>query len=129
MEPEPQFNHISKHLHNANGLPIGKVGENPILDTRKYKVEYSEEEKSDLYANLISENMFTHIDKEGNHHVLMDKITDHRFYEAAVKSQDAFGTTYSGTKYRMQTPQGVILCIKWRDGNKTWVALKDTKEA
>ena len=58
----------------------------------------------------------------------MDKITDHRFDEAAVNSQDAFVTTSSGTKRRSQTTQGFSLCIKWHNGNTTWVALKDLKE-
>ena len=60
--------------------------------------------------------------------MLMDKITDHRIDKAAVNSQDVFVTTSSGTKRRMQTTQGVSLCIKWRNSNTAWVALKDTKE-
>ena len=73
--------------------------------------------------------MSAQIDEEGNHHVLMDKITDHRFDEAAVKSQDAFVTAYSGTKRRIQTTKGVSLFIKWCNGKTTWVALKEIKEA
>ena len=46
-----------------------------------------------------------------------------------MKSQDAFVTTSSGAKRRRQITQDVSLCIKWRDGNTTWVALKDLKEA
>ena len=59
----------------------------------------------------------------------MDEITYHWFDEAAVKSQYAFVTTSSGTKCRRQKKQGVSLCIKCRDGDTTWVALKDIKEA
>ena len=59
----------------------------------------------------------------------MDKINNHWFDEATVKSQDDFVTTSSGTKFRRQTTQGVSLCIKWRNGNTTWLALKDIKEA
>ena len=94
-----------------------------------YEVEYADGKKSALYANLIAENMFVQVDEEGNHHVLTDKITDNRFDEAAVKSQDAFVTTSYGIKCRRQTTQGVILCLKWRDGNATWLVLKYIKEA
>ena len=93
-----------------------------------YEVEYADGKKSALSDNLISENMFAKVYEEGNHHVLMDNITGHRFDEAAVKSQDAFVTTSYGTKDRIQTTQGVSLCIKWRYGNTTWVALKDIKD-
>ena len=71
--------------------------------------------------------MFAQIDEEGNRHVLMDEITDYWFGEATVKSQDTFVTTSSGTKRRRQTTQGVSWCIKWRDGNTTWVDLKYIK--
>ena len=91
------------------------------------KVEYADDKKSAFSANLIAENMSAHIDKEGNHHVLMDKISDHRFNEVAVKSQDTFVTTSSCTKQRRQTTQEFSMCIKWRDGNTTWLVLKDLK--
>ena len=90
-----------------------------------YEVEYADVEKYNLYKKLIAENMFVHIYEEGNCHVLMDEITYHRFDEAAVKIQDAFVTTSSATKLKRKTTQGVSLCIKWCDGNTTWVALKD----
>ena len=61
--------------------------------------------------------------------MLVEKINNHRFGEATVKSQDDFMTTSSGTKCRRQTTQGVSLCIKFHNGNTTWVALKDIKEA
>ena len=99
-EPEPQFDWVTKRLCNANGLLIGKASDNPILDTRMSKVEYADGDKSTLSANLVAENMFTQIDEEENCPMLMDRITDHRFDEAAVKIQDAFVTTFSDTKCR-----------------------------
>ena len=71
-EPEPQFSCVAKRLRDANGLPIGKASDNPILDTSMYEVEYADGEKSALYASLIAENMFAQIDEEGNRHVLME---------------------------------------------------------
>ena len=124
---EPQFACVTKLLCDANSLPIGNASSDPILDMCMYEVEYADGEKSALSANLIAKNMFAQINEEGNFHVLMDKITDHRFDEAEVKIQDALVTTNSGTKRRRQTTQGVCICIKWRDGNTIWVALKDIK--
>ena len=109
-------------------FPIRKASDNPILNTRMFEVEYVDGNNSALSANLVPENMFVQIDKERNHHVLMDEITDHQFDEEALNSQDAFVTTSSGTKCRRQTTQGVSLCINWRDVNTTWVTLKDLKE-
>ena len=81
-----------------------------------------------MSANLIAENMSMQIDKKGNRYVLMDKITDHCFFEAAVKIQDAFVTISSSTKRRSLTTQGVSLYIKWYNVNTIWVPLKDVKE-
>ena len=128
-EPYPQFACITKNLCDANGPPFENSSDKPILDTHIYEVEYADSEKSALSANLIAKNISAQIDKEGNLHVLMDKITDHMFDEAAVKSHDAFMTTYSVTKRRSHTMEGVSMCIKWHDRNTTWVALKNIKEA
>ena len=68
--------------------------------------------------------MFAHIDEEENRHVLMDEVTDDCFDEAIVKIQDAFVTTYSGTKCRSQTIQGVRVCIKSHDVNTTCMYVK-----
>ena len=88
-EPDPQLAHVTKRLRDANGLPIRKADNNHILDMRIYEVEYENGKKSALSNNLIAENTFAQIDKEGNRHVLMDAITDHKFDEAAFTSQDA----------------------------------------
>ena len=83
-EPESQFSRVTKRIRNDNGLPTQKSRENPILDTRMYKVEYADGDNSDFFYNLIAENMFVKIDEGGDRHVLMDTIIDHRFDEAAV---------------------------------------------
>ena len=118
-ETETRFALLNKPLRDVNGLPIGKARDNPILDTRMYEVGYADGENFSLSANLIAEKTIAQIYEEGNRHVLMDKITDHRFDEAAVKSGDIFVTTSYRTKPRRNTIQGVSLCIKWRDGNTT----------
>ena len=94
-----------------------------------YEVECADGENYALSTNLIAENMFVKINKEGNRHVLMDEITDHRFDESAVKNQDAFVTTSSGNKRRRQTKKGVSLCVKWYDVNTAWADLKYLKES
>ena len=59
----------------------------------------------------------------------MYKVNNHHFDEAAVKNQDDFITTSSGTKHRRQTTKGVSIFVKWRDVNTTLVDLKDLEMA
>ena len=62
---EPWYARVTKRLRDANGIPIGTAHDNPILDTRMYKVEFMDGEKSSLSANYIAENLFMQIDDDG----------------------------------------------------------------
>ena len=126
---EPRLARVTKRLKDANGLPIGLANENPILDTRMYEIEYLDGERTSLAANNIAENLFAQIDDEGNRQVLMDEIIGHRSNEHAVKQQDAFITTNTGTKRRKETTKGWELLVRWKDGGTDWIALKDIKES
>ena len=37
-----EFSWVKRRLRDKDGLPIVKAGDNPILDTRMYEVEYSD---------------------------------------------------------------------------------------
>ena len=60
-----QFGRITKRLRDADGRPIGKAHENPLLDTREYEVEFFDRHSEALSSNLIAQNFFSLIDKEG----------------------------------------------------------------
>ena len=126
---EPRLARVTKRLKDANGLPIGLANENPILDTRMYEVEYLDGEQASLTANNIAENLFAQIDDEGNRQVLMDEIIGHRSNEHAVKQQDAFIMTKTGTRRHRETTKGWELLVRWKDGGTDWIALKDIKES
>ena len=78
-------------------------------------------------ANSISENMFAQIDEEGNCHVLFDEKVEHRCDGNQVKIQDVFSTNTRGVKRRRPTAKGWKILVKWKDGSKTWITLKDMK--
>ena len=59
----------------------------------------------------------------------MDEIIGHRSNEHAVKQQDAFITTKTGTRRRRETTKGWELLVRWKDGGTDWIALKDIKES
>ena len=126
---KPRLARVTKRLKDASGLPIGLANENPILDTRMYEVEYLDGERASLAANNIAENLFAQVDNEGNRQVLMDEIIGHRTNEHAVKQQDVFITTNTGTKRRKETTKGWELLVRWKDGGTDWIALKDIKES
>ena len=71
------FTRVTKRLKDANGLPIGTLHENPILDTRFYEVEYADGHKASIAANSIAMNLFSQVDAEGNRNALFNEISDH----------------------------------------------------
>ena len=125
----PEYAKVTKRLRDANGKPIGRAHDNPILDTRLYEVEYLDGHKASLTANTIAENLFSQVDDEGNRHVLFDAILDHRVDGSELKDEDAFIISSNGCKRRRHTTKGWEILIQWKDGSSTWEPLKDVKEA
>ena len=102
---QQEFAKVTKRLKYANGLPIGTENQNPILDTRMYKVEYQDGHKASMPANSITQSLFAQVDEEGHRHVLFDEIVNHRTYGKELNQQYAFVTTKSGTQRRRDTTQ------------------------
>ncbi len=123
------YGKVTKRLRDSEGRPIGTASDNPLMDTREYMVEFTDGHSEALSANLIAQNLFSQIDDEGNRHVLLEDIIDHRKTDAAVSNEDAFVTMNNGVRRRRQTTQGWQLLCQWRDGSTNWVALKDAKHS
>ena len=121
----PTFAKVTKRVRDANGNPIGKAHDNPILDTRIYEVEYLDGRKESLAANAIAANMFAQIDEHGNRTMLFDSIVDHRVDGTEIKIADAFIISKSGGKRRKKTTRGWEILVQWKDGSTTWETMKD----
>ena len=119
--PNPQYTTVTKRLRDANGIPIGMVNENLILDSRMYEVEYQHGTRASLAASYVAEKLFTQEDQEGNRHVLLDEIIDYRVNSRKVRIQDAFITTHTGTRRRHETTNGWELLAQWKDGSTNWI--------
>jgi hypothetical protein len=111
-----------------DGSLRGKANANPILDTRTYDVEFPDGQRAEVAANVIAQNMYSQCDIEGNQHLLLAGITDHRKTEAAVSRADMWITRGSNKQMR-KTPKGWQLCVEWRDGSTSWERLADLKES
>ena len=127
--PNPQYAKVTKRLRDADGIPIGTVNENPIVDSRMYEVEDQDGTKASLAANYIAENLFAQVDQEGNRHILRDDLIYYRVNGRKVLLQDAFITTGTGTRRRREPTIGLELLAQWTNGSTNWVSLKDLNEA
>ena len=121
----PTFAKVTKRLRDANGIPIGRAHDNPILDTRVYEVEYLDGHRASLSANTIAENIFSQVDEQGNRYTLLDSIMDHRSDGSEIKDNDAFIESPNGGKTLRKTTKGWEILLQWKDGSTSWESMKD----
>ena len=69
---------------DADGNAVGGTHYNPILDTRKYRVEYDYGEVRKLTANLIAESMYAACYDSGNEYLMMDSIVEYWKIDKAI---------------------------------------------
>jgi hypothetical protein len=62
---------------DIHGNSIGVAHSNPILNTRIYKVQLPDGHIEEFSANIIAECIYSQLDNEGRHYVLLDAIIDH----------------------------------------------------
>ena len=74
--------------HNANGIPIGRSYQSPILDTCIYEVEFPGREMTELAANVIAESMYTQCDVDRNEYLLLEAFIDKKNYGLALSVED-----------------------------------------
>ena len=102
----PEFARVAKILRDANGMPIGTINSSHLLDTRIYKVEYTDGYKAYLTANSIAMNMFAQVDDEGNMHDLFDSIVSHRNDGSNIKKKDSIIKSKNGGRRREKATKG-----------------------
>ena len=67
--------HEVAHSHDANGMVMGRANSNPILNTRKYQVEFAWCKVTELTTNIIPESIYTQYNANGNEYLIIIRIT------------------------------------------------------
>jgi len=117
---------VKRRKIDPSGNPVGIRNTNPILDTREYEVEFPDGSIDSYTANAIAEAMYSQVDDEGHHHLIIKEIIDHRKDGSAVHIDDGM---VPGTQQKRWTTKGWFLLIEWMDSSTSWVPLKDIKES
>jgi hypothetical protein len=106
----------------------GKASANPILDTRTYNVEFSDDRSEEYTASVITKNMYAQCDEEGNQFLMLQDIVGHKTDGHAVERADMYIKVGSNIQIR-KTTKGWHLCVKCKDGTTSWERLADLKES
>ena len=102
---------------------MGMANDNPILDTRKYIVEFPDGCETPYMANLIAENMITQCDANANQCLLFRAIIDHKYEEETqiIEREEE--------KHQQDKTRGWTLAVEWKDGSTSWERIRDLKES
>ncbi len=79
-------------------------------------------------ANIISEYIYSQVDDDGNHLLLLGEITNHRSDNTAIHIDDKYITNGSNC-ILCRTTQGWFLQVQWHDGTTSWEPLHNLKES
>jgi len=68
-----------------------------------YEVEYYDGTKQTLAANVITENMFISVDKEGHRYILLNSIVDVRKSRNAIIKEEGYVVSLNSIKRQVET--------------------------
>lgn len=106
---------VKQRKRNKDGTLQGTSNDNPILDTREYEVEFNDSSYSEYSANVLAENLYNHIDKNGHSNLLLSAIVDHeKDPNVALSKEDGYYEV-NNTKKRRITTKGWQLKIEWKE--------------
>ena len=120
---------VKRRAVDQDGRPIGRPSNNPLLDSRRYEVEYLDGTTEVLTANIIAENLLAQVDDQGHCHLMIDEIEDHRKNSDAIPKEKGTILTPSGLQRKKKTTKGWDFYVRWKGGSGDWVTLKDLKES
>ena len=65
---------VKMRVVDKEGKPVGIANANPLLDTRRYEVEFLDGSTEGYTANIIAENIISQVDKEGHRQMMLEEI-------------------------------------------------------
>ena len=120
---------VVRRARDECGELIGKSHGNPMMDTSLYEVRFEDGAVERYSANIIAENIYSQVDKDGTTLSYVQEIVGHKSDDDAVKISEGMSESHNGTKRRKQTTKGWWLLVELMNGSTEWAQLKDLKES
>jgi hypothetical protein len=94
-----------------------------------YECKFNDGTIKEYSANVIASNIYEEGDADGFSSSMLYQIIDHKSSGEAVKLEDKYITTRTGTRRLRETTVGWSFLIQWGDESTQWVDLKVLKES
>ncbi len=120
---------VLRRTVDENGRMIGTYNDNPLLNTMVYDCVFPDGTTKEYAANIIAENIYNNVDFDGYASSSSYVIVDHKRSGDAIRMEDKYFVTKTGTKRIRQTTKGWSMLIEWADGRRQWVDLKLLKHS
>ena len=120
---------VIRRSRDNDGKLTGVASDNPITDSRIYDVMFDDGTVKQYAANIIAENIYSQVDANGHHSLLLDEILDYRKKDGALTKENMYVVTKRGNRKLRKTTIGWDFKILWKDGSTTWLPLRELKES
>ena len=120
---------VGSRVKDKNRKVKGTYNKNPILDTRVYNVMFSDGAVCQYAENIIAENMYSQVDSNGHHTLLLKVIIEQRKSLMAVPIDDKVVVSKNGRKSLIKTTKGWDFLCLCKNGGTTWVPREELKES
>ncbi len=94
-----------------------------------YECEFDDGTIKEYAAIINASNIYEEGDTNGFLLSLLHQIVDHKFSGEAIKIEDKYFKSQTGTRRMRQTTVGFLFLVQWGDGPCQWVDLKVLKES
>ena len=128
-EESPIHGKVRRRVTDEEGIAVGTSHSNPLLDSRRYEIEFADGHIDELTANIIAENLLSQVDEEGHRQMMLSEIIDHRVLPDAIPKEEGTYVNPYGIKRKKTTTRGWEILVEWKDGSSDWIAMKDLKES
>jgi hypothetical protein len=103
---------VIRRAVDSDGNVIGSWDSNPILNTLVYECEFDDGMIKEYSANVIASNIYEEGDADGFSSSMSYQIIDHKSSGEAVKLEDKYVTTRTGTRRLRTTTVGWSFLIR-----------------
>ena len=94
-----------------------------------YDIMFTDGAVCQYAENIIAENMYSQVDSNVHHTLLLKEITDHRKSAMTVPIYEKFLVSDTGSKSLRNTTKGWNFLYLWKYCSTTWAPLKDLKDS